>query len=57
MMRARAVEPCEDAWQAVEGGEELTPSLTKRLTLTRSLASRGVGTETGKTGLEGLGAE
>ena len=41
----------------VERGEILTPSLTKRLTLTRSLASRLKGTEIGKTGLEGLGAE
>ena len=38
----------------VERVEILTPSLTKRLTFTRSLASRRVGMETGKTGLEGL---
>ena len=37
-----------------ERGEILTPSLTKRLTLTRSLASRLKGTETGKAGLDSL---
>ena len=40
-----------DRVERVERGEILTPSLTKRLTLTRSLASRLKGTETGKAGL------
>ena len=41
---ACVVRPCESAWHSEGGGEELTPSLTKRLTFTRSLASQGAGT-------------